>query len=214
MSPDPVAIAGFVIAVASLWLALVTLRRGNKNASAALVVTIHENFRQAWHRVRTSSGTTRNIELHELLNLIETTCAIQHERSITGVSRELIEDYLCEILHIIGRDLPARQAIARMRNSPKTFKYLRAFFAEMRRAGRALPLEKVATGEVAAEALPPSPPVVAPMTTPVQAAQTSVPPPAPAPKSARVPAKPKVAKKAVKKGAAKARAKRPASGNV
>jgi len=200
---DPVALLGLVVAALSLWLALVTLRRGNKNASAALVVTIHENFRLAWQRVRTSSGTARNIELHELLNLIETTCAIQQERSITGVSRELIEDYLCEILNIIGRDVPARQAIARMRNSPKTFKYLRAFFAEMRRNGKALPLEKVATGEVAADVLPMSPPI-APADTPVAAPvapAASAPPPA-APSSVRAPAKPKAAQKKVKKGAA------------
>ena len=52
----------------------------------------------------------------------------------------LAETYLCEILAIIGRDVPARQSIARMRTAADTFKYMRQFFAEMRRNGRALPL--------------------------------------------------------------------------
>lgn len=221
MTLDPVAVAGLVIAVASFWLAIVALQRGNKNASAALVVTIHENFRQAWQRVRTAPDmTTRSIELHELLNLIETTCAIQQERSVTGVSRELIETYLCEILAIIGRDVPARQAIARMRTAPDTFKYLRRFFAEMRRSGQALPLEKVALGEVAPEAVPPSPlpaPSPQPSTAPAMPASArsvrskakagSKTTSKPAPQSALKSAKPKAKRKP--KAAAKPRAKLP-----
>lgn len=150
-----VAVLGAILSIASLWLAAAALRRGNKNASAALVVSINENFRQGWARVLSAKGDARAFELHELLNLIETTCAIQQERSITGVSRELIEEYLCQVLAILGKDQQARRAIAGMRNAPTSFKYLRAFFREMRLAGKALPLEKVSTGEASPSEPPP-----------------------------------------------------------
>ena len=161
MSDHAIALAGLVIAVVGavltvfgLGIAVWTLRRGNKNASAAMVLTINENFRQAWARVLGSTGKTRAFELHELLNLIETVCAIHQERSLTGVSRKLVETYLCEILRIIGKDLEVRRAIANMRNAPTTFEHLRAFFLEMRLAGKAVALERVATGEVSPEVAP------------------------------------------------------------
>ena len=69
------------------------------------------------------------------MNLLEIGCAIYMEGSLSGVSRELAEEYLGNVLSLLEANQEARTRIEAMRQSPTTFKYIRQFLVRMGRLG-------------------------------------------------------------------------------
>jgi len=100
------------------------------------MVTLNEAFRQAWHRfLSADTETGRQYEFSELMNLLEIGCAIYLERSLSGVSRELTEEYLGNTLSLLEANVDARRRIELMRHSKTTFKYIRLFLVYIGRSG-------------------------------------------------------------------------------
>jgi hypothetical protein len=137
---DQIAIASgavsFTISVIALVVALFAIQKGDRNSSAATLVTLNEAFRQAWQRfLSAKDDTTRQYEFSELMNLLEICSAIYLEDSLSGVSRELAEEYLGNTLSLLEGNQDARAQIESMRHSPTTFKYIRRFLLCMGRAG-------------------------------------------------------------------------------
>jgi hypothetical protein len=118
------------ISLIALAVALFAIRKGNKNSSAAILVTLNDSFRQAWQRfLAAEDETSRQHEFAELLNVMEIACAIYLEKSLAGVSRKLAEEYISHIL----TNVDAQERLASMINSPTTFEYIAGFRAKMRR---------------------------------------------------------------------------------
>lgn len=143
MTTETATVAGFWVAVVSLFVsalgfvfAVIALRRGNLNSSAAIVLTLMENFRHAWERFLKSEGEQQDFEFHELMNLIEAACALHGEKSLVGASGKLIETYLTDILAHLEQDAGARERIKAMRHSPDTFEHCVCFLAAMKAKGR------------------------------------------------------------------------------
>jgi len=133
---DLIAAPSLAIAAIALVVAVVAIRRADRNSSAATMVTLNEAFRQAWPRfLYAKDETEHQYEFSELMNLLEIGCAIYLEGSISGVSRELIEEYLGNTLSLLESNKDARSRIELMRHSPTTFKYIRRFLVYMKRAG-------------------------------------------------------------------------------
>jgi hypothetical protein len=133
---DLVAAASLLVAVIALIVAVIALGKADRNASAATMVTLNEAFRQAWPRFLSAEGEeAKQYEFSELMNLLEIGCAVYWERSLSGVSRELIEEYLGNVLSLLGSNSDARGRIEQMRHSPTTFKYIRKFLLHMARSG-------------------------------------------------------------------------------
>ena len=145
---DQLAIASLAISLIALAVSLFAIRKGNRNSSAATIVAINDGFRQAWHRFLSAEvETARQYEFSELMNLIEIGCAIYLERSLSGVSRELIEEYLGNTLSLLEGNEDARKRIEPMRHSPETFKYMRRFLVCMRRSGNPYKITNVFSSE-------------------------------------------------------------------
>jgi hypothetical protein len=123
-----VALASLIFSVVSIVVAWYAISKSNKNSSAATLVTLNEGFRQAWQRfLGAQNESERQYELSELMNLAELTCAIHSERSLVGVSRELVQDYLQRSLSLLVHNEDVRKQIPAMFHSPETFEYIRRF---------------------------------------------------------------------------------------
>ena len=133
---DLIAVVSSAISLIALAVAVVAIRKSDRNSSAATLVTLNDGFRQAWHRfLPTTEEEERQYEFSELMNLLEIGCAIYLEGSLSGVSRELAEEYFGNTLSLLEAHPEARSRIETMRHSPTTFKYIRKFLIRMGRAG-------------------------------------------------------------------------------
>lgn len=133
--PDLIAATSVAVSVIALAVAVVAIRKADRNSSAATTVTLNEAFRQAWPRFLSANDEDRQYEFSELMNLLEIGCAIYLEGSISGISRELIEEYLGNTLSLLESNEDARSRIELMRHSPTTFRYVRQFLVRTRRSG-------------------------------------------------------------------------------
>ena len=130
------AVLSVAVSLIALAVAIVAIRKSDRNTSAATLVTLNEGFRQGWHRfLPAEEEVERQHEFSELMNLLEIGCAIYMEGSLSGVSRELAEEYLGNVLSLLEANQEARTRIEAMRQSPTTFKYIRQFLVRMGRLG-------------------------------------------------------------------------------
>ena len=120
----------------ALAVALFAIRRGNRNASASTIIVLNESFRQAWTRFLSAvDEQSKEFEFSELMKLFEITCDIYLEDSLSGVSREPLEEYVGNTLSLLEANDDARERMDGMVHSPTTFKYIRRFLERMRKAG-------------------------------------------------------------------------------
>lgn len=138
--------AALVASAAALIIAIVALRRSDRNASAATLVSLYEALRAAWGRYLAAKKPQQaEFEFAELINLLELACAIHQDKAVHGASREMLEEYLLDVLAIFRDDEGVRQRIASLRDRANTFKYLKRFLSEMRQRGMLGPLGEIAT---------------------------------------------------------------------
>jgi hypothetical protein len=125
---DWIASASLIVAFVALVVALYAVYRGNRNSSVTTLVTLNEACREAWHRfLYPDSEEQRQYQLSELMNLLEIACGIQLEKSLAGVSKHLIKDYLKEVLPLLLSNEHAREEMDRMQSSPTTFEHIKLF---------------------------------------------------------------------------------------
>jgi hypothetical protein len=121
--------ASLFISLLALCVAGYAIYKGNRNSSVATLVTLFEASRQAWQRFL--SAETEDIkwyELAELMNLLEIASAILNEKSFAGASKDLLRDYLNEVVSLLRNDQYASSAIERMFSAPTTFEHIRKFY--------------------------------------------------------------------------------------
>ena len=137
LSPsDGIAFVTVVISLSALAVAVFAIRKGNRNSSAATLVTLNDSFRQAWLRFLTAKDdASRQYEFAELLNVMEIACAIYLEKSLAGKSRKLAEEYISHILKLLENDPEKRERLVCLINAPTTFEHIRKFREKMRRRG-------------------------------------------------------------------------------
>lgn len=144
-----------ILSAAALVIAGVAWRNSDRNSSAATLLAIFEAFRQGWERLDEPDPVKRNYHFHSLMNLFEVGSAIHQDRSVHGASKKLLEDYMRDTLTMIAKDERARKEIARMRNDPNVFEYLKRFLVALRRKGHPHFIESLVNKDVP---LPPSQP--------------------------------------------------------
>jgi hypothetical protein len=136
-----VAVISLIAALISIYVAVYAIKKGNKNSSVATLVTLNEAFREAWQRLILSISSyqehpenkdNRYANLAELINLTELGCAIHDESSLTGVSKNLVKQYLLDTLEIIISDDYLSKQIPDMLTDPTTFEHIRKFLKSQR----------------------------------------------------------------------------------
>lgn len=151
-----VAVLSLVVSLFGIGFALFALWRGNRNSAASLALALYESFRQAWQRWRNCPEADKNYEFHDMMNLIESACAVHVEKTLVGVSRRLIEDYLIDVWKLIEKDAAARELIKTMRDKRTTFEYCVKFLVKMRSSGRLQKMAELMTAPDPVE-IPPAP---------------------------------------------------------
>lgn len=139
-------VAALVASAAALVIAIVALRRSDRNASAATLVSLYEALRAAWARYLAAKKPQQaEFEFAELVNLLELACSIHQDKAVHGAAREMLEEYLLDVLGIFRDDPSVRKRMASLRDRPNTFKYLKRFLSDMRERGMLGPLSELAT---------------------------------------------------------------------
>jgi hypothetical protein len=126
------AAAGIAVAGVGLFFTWYGVHRGNHNSSAASLIALNEVWRQGWERyLSAADGSAKQHQFAELLNIIEISCALQVRRVLTGVSRELLTEYLDGVLNLLNDDKDAKNLLIPLIQRPTTFKYIRLYFRSM-----------------------------------------------------------------------------------
>jgi hypothetical protein len=155
---DLMAGCSFGVALAAVVVAIYTVWRGSLNTSAGTLVTLNGGLQEGWRRFLCGqTPEARSYEFAELMNLLELSAAIFDEKSLVGVSRKLMEEYLCRTLSLLEQSPKARNDIAALRHSPDTFEYLKRFLVEAKASGKYKRFT-VALGVQAESELPPEEP--------------------------------------------------------
>jgi hypothetical protein len=117
-------------------VAVFAIRKGNRNSSAATVLTLNDGFRQAWQRFVSTTGFDQDYEWHELMNLLEIGCAILLEGSLAGISRKLARLHLVNQLLVIEKDSEAARRYADAMHDETVFENIRKFQKKTARISR------------------------------------------------------------------------------
>lgn len=119
----PLGLIGLIVAIWQLWA-------GRKAASAATVIALNESFRQAWLlSSQASDDDGKQYAFSDVINLLETACAVAEDKLLVARGGKLLEDYLCHMLILIQQSDDARQRIERMFVTPQTFGHIKIFLA-------------------------------------------------------------------------------------
>jgi len=114
-----------LVAARQLWAA----RRG---ASAGAYIALNESLRQTWLQFSNVSEQGKQHAFSDVMNLLESACAIFEDKIFVGKVGTLLEDYLCHVLILIQDSDDARNRIERMMVTEKTFDHILRFVAQHR----------------------------------------------------------------------------------
>lgn len=125
---DTIALLGVGITFAGLGLAVLALDRGNKNASASTLVSLHEAIRQAWERfLSPPPPSDKNYQFAELANLLEISCALCTKRIFSGVAKKLLTTYLIEVFSLFNSNEYCKERLVLLQKKETTFINILAF---------------------------------------------------------------------------------------
>lgn len=125
---DAIAAASLGVSAAALAVSWYAIRRANRTTSAATMVALNEGFRAGWNRFfGASTAEEKESELAELLNLFEIACAACLERSLSGNSAELMNEYLNTILKSLAANDYASSHVGALLQNAETFIFIKRF---------------------------------------------------------------------------------------
>lgn len=129
-----VALVAVALTVTAICVAFVAIRRADLNSSAATLVVLHDGFRGSWEKFRAAQGgeneAEKRYQFGDMMNLIEISAGLHHEKSLKGVSEELSAEYLKGILKIFKDNAEFSRMIRELADQPETFEYTREFCRE------------------------------------------------------------------------------------
>jgi len=129
---DRLALVSLIIAIAALFvsggIAFYTVWRADKTASAGALIAVQVALHDSWCRfLRATPTDEQEFEFAELLNLLETCCALYSNRSFTSEPRKLLQRYLVEVFTHLADDANARERLRDLKDTSETFAKIAAF---------------------------------------------------------------------------------------
>ena len=90
-----------------------------------------ERYSDAWRKFRcATTPDDRDYEFREVLNLIEGTCHLYRSGAIQGAAREMIRNYLRDVLPRLLQSNYAQQQIERGTMNAETYSHIYGFAQE------------------------------------------------------------------------------------
>lgn len=139
---DELLIGMLVINTLALLQTAWSIRRQADAIDVRLYFQITEKISTAWRQYRDSEEENRNFEMTELLNLLESLARFYFKRRIHGVTRDMVKEYLLEIVPEIGRENRVREVFQENRSGPDTYNHIRRFAKENDIANIPAPLKR------------------------------------------------------------------------
>jgi hypothetical protein len=137
-----VSIATFIAVLLNgyaIYVALRQLKIGRSGASAGALIALNESFRQAWLEfTKVETEDTKQHAFADVMNLLETACAIFEDKLFVGKAADLLETYLCEVFILIEKSDDSRSRIQSMFTTPTTFQHITRFLSTHRERLRGL----------------------------------------------------------------------------
>jgi hypothetical protein len=131
---DAVAFYANIATLIAVFIAAWQVRLGRKAASAGAFMTLNESLRQAWLHFSTVSDEGKQHAFADVMNLLESACAIFDEKIFVGKVKTLLEDYLCHVFILIQESDDARERIEQhMMLTDKTFEHIGKFLRQHRK---------------------------------------------------------------------------------
>jgi len=125
---------GLPVAVGALWYGARQLSLARKASSAAVVIPLGDSFRECWLAfIGATNNNDRRFHFAELVNALETACAIFRDKVLYGASREVLEQYLVNVFQIIETNQEALELLGGLLESPKTFENIVRFLESHRK---------------------------------------------------------------------------------
>lgn len=116
------------VAVATLFWTALSLRRQAQASDFSSYLQLTERYANAWRKFRDAEdGPNKDFEFGEVMNLIEGTCHLYNSGAIHGATRDMIRDYLREVLPAVFRDCYAKKRIEESFSGPDTYFHIRRF---------------------------------------------------------------------------------------
>jgi hypothetical protein len=122
-----------VLNAIALFVAARQLFDGRRAASAGALIALNESFRQAW--LQFSKAGEEDAKQHgfaDVMNLLESACAIFEDKLFVGRAGRLLEDYLCHVFVLIAQSEDARKRIEALMLTEKTFEHILRFLQRHR----------------------------------------------------------------------------------
>lgn len=116
-----------VAAIATLFWTGLSHRRQAQSSDFGSYLQLTERYSDAWRRFRSAEDENRDFEFGELLNLIEGTCHLYKSDAIQGATREMIRDYLRDVLTRLFENDYARERIEQGKIGPDTYSHMYQF---------------------------------------------------------------------------------------
>lgn len=123
---DSVYVGILVINTLALFLTGYSIRRQVASADVRLYFQITEKSTAAWRRYRDTEEEKQDFELKEILNLLESLAHLYSKRRIHGVTRDMVKQYLLDIVPVIYQHDHTRSILENPPN-PDDYSYLRRF---------------------------------------------------------------------------------------
>ncbi len=109
----------------ALFVTACQLRIGRRASSAGAFIALNESLRQAWLHFSNADEAGKQYAFTDVVNLLESACAIFDERIFVGKVEKLLEDYLCHVFILIQESDDARRRIEHhMMLTDKTFEHI------------------------------------------------------------------------------------------
>lgn len=115
------------IAAAGLFWTASALREQARSRDFENYLILWEKFATAWQRFGAADENKRFFEFTELMNLLEAACCFYNRNVIRGVTKEMVGEYLKEVLPAIFEDAYAKATIPSSFSGPSTFFEIRQF---------------------------------------------------------------------------------------
>ena len=127
MTTDPVAICTLIVSAIAFFCSVWWIRRQAQAFDINNYFRFKDEFSDAWRRVRDESEEKRDFELAEILNLLESASHLYNKRTIHGATREMVQDYLCEVITDVFKNEKVKSLFKESHSGPKTYAEIRRF---------------------------------------------------------------------------------------
>ncbi len=150
---DLIALWSLILGIIAVVFAIYTLHRGNLNSSVASMIPLNAEIREMWDQYVDSFASppldtpleletierTIATKLERLMNVLELAAAIEVEGTLSGVSHQLMRDYLRRMLDIVISDDYTNSKVSDLLQDENTYIFIRRFLKQRDRVSAVLP---------------------------------------------------------------------------